>query len=84
MHEEAKIEPLNYEIHRQAEKTFNKMTTLQIPEFTSLIENYEENRTHNWFKKIKKTSFRKVHLEEYIPPNTPKSGQTLIIPTRIK
>lgn len=53
MHEEAKIEPLNYEIHRQAEKTFNKMTTLEIQDFSSIIENYEETKTHNWFKKIK-------------------------------
>ncbi len=53
LHTTANIEPINYRLYLQAEKVFNKLTDQREEIFTTLLEDYEEERNHAWFRKTK-------------------------------
>lgn len=51
MHDETKIEPINYHLYTQAHKIFEKMTNLQSLHFLNIIDNYEIHKNHPWFQR---------------------------------
>ena len=53
LHEISNLEPINYTIYMQAQKVFNKVKDMEDIQFTTIMENYEEERDHFWFKKTK-------------------------------
>ena len=53
LHEVANIEPINYTMFNQADKVFNKVRNMEDEQFTTIMENYEEDKNHAWFKKTK-------------------------------
>lgn len=53
LHELAKLDPVNLYLHNQAKQILNKMQTPHYEEFSNILENYEENLNHVWFRKKK-------------------------------
>lgn len=53
LHEISNIEPINYSLHMQANKIFDKLRVLGDEHFSTLLDNYEEERNHSWFRKTK-------------------------------
>ena len=52
LHEKARIEPLNYSIYKRAESTYGKLQALNDPHMNYVMENYEPEKDHFYFKKI--------------------------------
>lgn len=57
LHEEAKLEPINYFLYTQAQKIFRKMETPTFIQFNSITDNYEDHLNHSWFKKKRKKGY---------------------------
>lgn len=53
LHNISSLEPINYTLHVHADKIFNKLRERGEEMFTALLENYNEERNHAWFKKTK-------------------------------
>lgn len=54
LHELARLDPLNLHLYNQAKKLINKMQEPHFEQFSYVLENYEANINHAWFKKAKK------------------------------
>lgn len=53
LHEEANMEPINFSLYKRAENIFSKTQNLEDPQITYLMENYEEEKDHLYFRKTK-------------------------------
>lgn len=53
LHELSNTEPINYTIHNQANKVFQKVRDMEERHLSEILENYEEEKNHFWFKKVK-------------------------------
>ena len=53
LHELTQTEPINYILHKRAERIFGKMESENQRTFSQILQNYEDNLNHNWFPKTK-------------------------------
>lgn len=67
VHEGEGIEPLNYNLYKQADKTLIKVASLISPQFTTLIDNYERNQNIHGLR-------RKKILDRGLPGKTYSNG----------
>ena len=51
LHEKANMEPINYSTYIRAETTFNKLQALNDPHMNHILENYEPEKDHYYFRK---------------------------------
>ena len=65
LHEDTDIEPLNSYLYKQVTKLYNKMSTPHFEYFSTILDNYEGHKDHNWFKKIKNILDRGEPVKKY-------------------
>lgn len=53
LHEQANLDPINYSLHQKAEKIFQKIQTIEDPQVTYILDNYEEDKNHLYYSKTK-------------------------------
>ena len=53
LHEISDLEPINYTMYMQANKVYNKLTDLGDNYIVTILDDYDENKNHYWFSKIK-------------------------------
>ena len=53
LHELANIEPINYTVYVQADKIFDKLRNRGDEQFSILLDDYDERKNHQWFRKVK-------------------------------
>lgn len=51
-HMEANIEPVNYQLCRQAHQIYEKVTAMNNQQFSDILDNHETHKDHEWFRKI--------------------------------
>lgn len=51
LHKKADLEPLNYTLHTRADMIFRKTLALNDPYMTYIIDNYNPEKDHSYFKK---------------------------------
>lgn len=52
LHELAELDPINTHLYKQAKRTMEKMNTPSHKQFYSILQNYEQHKNHEWFRKI--------------------------------
>ena len=65
LHRKANLEPINYTIYTRAETIFNKLQALNDPYMNYILENYEPEKNHYYFKKTNVTLQRGVPEKIY-------------------
>lgn len=66
LHELARVEPVNYTTYLTAQTIFAKVQTIQEEGFHDILNNYEANKEHSWFRKTRNIPNRGPPQKIYI------------------